>query len=263
MLVSDTLWRDSIETRPQIAATPIFKLNRSHPARRVRAKHRYRPCRQLRRAQRLCHLRRKIVRIAIAASAQSNRLRLDHDFIVAAKPFRGYDFPAMKLLISEARIRRRVAELAREIEHEFGQGELTVVSVLNGSLMFTADLVRQLSMPLRLDYVGLSLYDGRRKPSRAAVRVERLLRLDVRGHNVLILDDILDSGLTLAKIRSLIAAQRPHTIKTCVLLEKDVSRKIPSRADFVGFRVPDRFVVGYGLDYRERYRNLPYIGILK
>ncbi len=168
-----------------------------------------------------------------------------------------------KVLISEARIKRRIRELARKIEDEFGRGELTVVSVLNGSLIFTADLIRQLPMPLQLDYVGLSLYDGKRKPARTSVHVERLLRLDVRGRNVLIVDDILDRGLTLSKIFSLISAQHPRKIKTCVLLDKAVSRQVNIRSDFVGFRVPDRFVVGYGLDYHERYRNLPHIAILK
>ena len=168
----------------------------------------------------------------------------------------------MKVLISEVRIQRRVRELAREIEREFGRRELTVVSVLNGSLIFTADLVRQLSMPLRLDYIGLSLYGGQR-PSARGVKIERMPRLDVRGHDVLIVDDILDTGLTLAKIQSLLVPQKPKRMKICVLLEKKVTRRADVQPHFVGFHIPNRFVVGYGLDYREKYRNLSYIAVLK
>lgn len=153
-------------------------------------------------------------------------------------------------------------ELAREIEREFGRRELTVIAVLNGSLIFTADLVRQLSLPLRLDYIGLSLYEGQR-PSARGVKIERMPRLDVRGRNVLIVDDILDTGQTLTKVCSLVEARKPRAMKVCVLLEKNVPRRIKVWPDFVGFHVPNRFVIGYGLDYREKYRNLPYIAVLK
>jgi hypoxanthine phosphoribosyltransferase len=168
-----------------------------------------------------------------------------------------------KVLISEPRLRRRVAELAQEIRREFGEGELTVIAVLNGGLIFAADLVRQLPFPLRLDYIGLSAYDGERRPTTGKVTVERLMRLDVRRRNVLVVDDILDTGLTLQKIHTLMRGQKPKQLKVCVLLEKNVPRCVKIKPDFVGFKIPNQFVVGYGLDYRENYRNLPYIGVLK
>lgn len=165
-------------------------------------------------------------------------------------------------MISSARIRRRVAELGHLIQRQVGREELSVVAVLNGSLMFTADLVRHLSLPVHLECVRLSLYDGK-SPSREGLRVASLPPLRLHGRTVLIVDDILDTGTTLARVVSLVAARRPRRILTCVLLQKNTARPAAARADFVGFRVPDRFVVGYGLDFLGKYRNLPHIAVLE
>lgn len=165
------------------------------------------------------------------------------------------------VLISEAQIARRVAELSALIERDFAGRELVIVAVLNGTVMFLADLVRRLSLPLRLDFVGVSSYRQGSESSELVLTKE--LRLDVRGRDVLLVDDILDTGKTLHRVLAKLRQLKPRRIKTCVLLEKAARRSEKIEADYVGFSIPDMFVVGYGLDFAERYRNLPFIGVLK
>jgi hypoxanthine phosphoribosyltransferase len=136
-----------------------------------------------------------------------------------------------------------------------------VVSLLNGTVMFLADLIRHLTLPLRLDFMGVSSY-GLGTESGDLVFTKEL-RLDVRGRDVLLVDDILDTGKTLAAVAGLIKSKGALTVKTCVLLDKKARRAVPFEADYVGFDIPNEFVVGYGLDFNERYRNLPCIGVLK
>lgn len=165
------------------------------------------------------------------------------------------------MLISSSQLKRRVAMLAGSITSEFTGRDLTIVSLLNGTVLFLADLIRQLCLPLNLDFIGISSYrDG--TESRELVFTKEL-RLDVRGRDVLVVDDILDTGKTLAAVLARLGALRPRTIRSCVLLNKAARRIEPVQADFVGFEIPDLFVVGYGLDFAERYRNLPFIGVLK
>jgi hypoxanthine phosphoribosyltransferase len=167
-----------------------------------------------------------------------------------------------EILLSEEQIQLRLDELAREIQRDYADKDLTLVPVLTGSVMFVADLLRRLPMRLRVDYIGVSSYHGETR-STGELIVTKALHLDVRGRDVLVVDDILDTGLTLVKIRDMIQKLQPRSLRFGVLLEKDVPHEADFKADYVGFHIPNKFVVGYGLDYRERYRNLPYVGTLK
>jgi hypoxanthine phosphoribosyltransferase len=165
------------------------------------------------------------------------------------------------VLFHESTIMSRLDEMAAEISADYGGKELTVVAVLNGSLMFGADLLRRLEMPLRLDCLSVSSYHG--ASTTGVVTFNQLHLPDVHGRHVLILDDILDSGHTLHAIRDkLLEKTNPLSVKVCVLLRKDVPRQRELEADYVGFDIANEFVVGYGLDYMERFRNLPYIGVI-
>jgi len=164
------------------------------------------------------------------------------------------------VLITEAQLAQRVQALAREIERDFRGREMVVISLLNGTVMFLADLLRYLSLPLRLDFLGVSSYGEGVKPGEPVFTKE--LRLDVRGRDVLLVDDILDTGQTLNRVLPKLRALKPRRIKICVLLDKPARRVEAVEADYIGFTVPDEFVVGYGLDFAERYRNLPFVGVL-
>jgi hypoxanthine phosphoribosyltransferase len=165
------------------------------------------------------------------------------------------------VLIPQAQINRRVRDLTAQIQRDFAGRDLIVVSLLNGTVMFLADLIRHLSLPLRLDFIGVSSYrDG--TESRELIFTKEL-RLEVRGRDVLVVDDILDTGKTLKQVLAKLRVLRPRRIKVCVLLEKKARRIEKVRADYVGFQIPDLFVVGYGLDFAERYRNLPFVGVLR
>lgn len=165
-----------------------------------------------------------------------------------------------RILITEDRLARRIRQLSREIERDFKGREMVVVSLLNGTVMFLADLIRNLSLPLRLDFIGVSSYGAGTESGELVFTKE--LRLDVRGRNVLLVDDILDTGKTVYKVLAKLRALKPRRIKTCVLLNKPARRAEKVEADYVGFEIPDFFVVGYGLDFAERYRNLPFVGVL-
>jgi len=164
------------------------------------------------------------------------------------------------ILITQDQIARRVCALARRIERDHRGREMVVVALLNGTVMFLADLIRHLSLPLRLDFLGVSSYGAGTEPGPLVFTKE--LRLNVRGRDVLVVDDILDTGRTLSRVLSKLRALRPRRIRTCVLLDKRARRVEAVEADYVGFVIPDLFVVGYGLDFAERYRNLPFVGVL-
>ena len=166
-----------------------------------------------------------------------------------------------RVLITEEQIAERVRSLSKQLMEDFAGRELVVVAVLNGTIMFLADLIRNLSLPLRLDFIGVSSY-GLGTESRELVFTKEL-RLDVRGRDVLLVDDILDTGKTLSRILEKLRELEPRHIKVCVLLEKAARRAEKVKADYVGFAIPDLFVVGYGLDFAERFRNLPFVGVLK
>ncbi len=167
-----------------------------------------------------------------------------------------------RVLFDEQTILRRLDELAAEITSQYQDRELTIIAVLNGSLIFMADLLRRIPLPLKLDCLSVASYHGGTKTT-GEVIFKQLALPDVAGRHILILDDILDSGLTLAAIRDTLTTERPRSVKICVLLRKLKARLRPVEADYVGFNIGDEFVVGYGLDYLERYRNLPCIGVLR
>jgi hypoxanthine phosphoribosyltransferase len=166
-----------------------------------------------------------------------------------------------RVLIPDERIARRVRALSRKIERDYAGRELVVVSVLTGTVMFLADLMRHMTLPLRLDFIGVSSYGAGTQSGELIFTKE--LRLNVRGREVLLVDDILDTGRTMSRVLEKLQALRPRRIKTCVLLNKAARRTESIEADYVGFEIPDVFVVGYGLDFAECYRNLPFIGVLR
>jgi len=165
-----------------------------------------------------------------------------------------------RVLITELQIADRIRRLARDIERDFRGREMVVVSLLNGTVMFLADLMRHLSVPLRLDFMGVSSYGAGTESGDLVFTKE--LRLDMRGRDVLLVDDILDTGKTMSRVLPRLRALKPRRIKICVLLDKPARRVENVEANYVGFKIPDFFVVGYGLDFAERYRNLPFVGIL-
>jgi hypoxanthine phosphoribosyltransferase len=165
-----------------------------------------------------------------------------------------------RVLITERQIAQRIRSMSAEIERDFKGREMVVVSLLNGTVMFLADLIRHLSLPLRLDFIGVSSYGAGTESGELVFTKE--LRLDVRGRDVLLVDDILDTGKTLSRVLGKLRALKPRRIKTCVLLNKAARRTEDVEADYIGFEIPDYFVVGYGLDFAERYRNVPFVGVL-
>jgi hypoxanthine phosphoribosyltransferase len=164
------------------------------------------------------------------------------------------------VLITEEQLEKRIKVLAQEIERDFRGREMVVVSLLSGTVMFLADLIRHLNLPLRLDFMGVSSYGSGTESGELVFTKE--LRLDVRGRDLLLIDDILDTGRTLNHVLPKLRALKPRRIKICVLLDKPSRRVENIRADYAGFEIPDFFVVGYGLDFAERYRNLPFVGVL-
>jgi len=164
------------------------------------------------------------------------------------------------VLITDKQLAVRVKQIAKQIERDFRGRDMAIVSLLNGTVMFLGDLIRQLSLPLRLDFMGVSSYGAGTESGELVFTKE--LRLDVRGRDVLLVDDILDTGRTLSRVVPKLRALKPRSIKTAVLLDKPSRRIEKIYADYVGFEIPDVFVVGYGLDFAERYRNLPFVGVL-
>ena len=165
-----------------------------------------------------------------------------------------------RVLITQPQLARRVRTLAAEIERDFQGRDMAVVSLLNGTVMFLADLIRHLNLPLRLDFLGVSSYGAGTESGDLVFTKE--LRLDVHNRDVLLVDDILDTGRTMSRVLPKLRAFRPRRIRTCVLLDKPNRRVEDIEADYVGFEIPDFFVVGYGLDFAESYRNLPFVGVL-
>lgn len=165
-------------------------------------------------------------------------------------------------LISAEALRNRVIELAHQIRGDFAGADLHLICVLKGGVMFLSDLVRAMDGAVSFDFMALSSYGGGTTSS-GEVRVIKDLDYGLEGRNVIIVEDIVDTGLTLHYLQEILKARNPKVLKTACLLSKPSRRKIDVKVDYIGFTIEDRFVVGYGLDYSEKYRNLPYIGVLQ
>lgn len=184
-----------------------------------------------------------------------------------SEPDRSPRLPALaqdleRVLIDEDQLQRRVTELGAAIAADYAGRDLLVLFVLKGALLFVSDLVRAIDLPLRLDFMVVSSY-GAGVASSGSVRIVTDMRTDARNHDILIVEDIIDTGLTLTEIIGHLAVRQPASIEICTLLSKPARRQVDLTVRYVGFEIPDAFVVGYGLDFAERYRNLPYIGVLK
>jgi hypoxanthine phosphoribosyltransferase len=168
-----------------------------------------------------------------------------------------------EILLSEAEIAAEVRELGARISADYRGRELTLVSVLKGSLPFMADLMRSIDIPLRIDLMEVSSYGGASTESSGLVRILKDLSSSIEGADVLIVEDIIDTGLTLNYLIRYLRGKGPASLRICTLLDKPARRLVEIEVDYTGFRIPDQFVVGYGLDYGELYRNLRYVGVLK
>lgn len=168
-----------------------------------------------------------------------------------------------EVLVSEDQIRAKVAELGAQLTADYQGRPLTLVSVLKGSLPFMADLMRAIRIPLTIDLMEVSSYGGAVTETSGLVRILKDLSASIEGKDVVIVEDIIDTGLTLNYLMRYLRGKNPGSLKICALLDKPARRLVDIDIDYRGFSIPDRFVIGYGLDYGEAYRNLPFIGVLK
>jgi hypoxanthine phosphoribosyltransferase len=167
------------------------------------------------------------------------------------------------VLITEEQIRAKVAELGAQLSADYAGRSVTLVSVLKGSLPFMADLMRQISVPVTIDLMEVSSYGGPSTETSGLVRILKDLSASIEGKDVVIVEDIIDTGLTLNYLVRYLRGKNPRSLHICALLDKPARRLVEIAIDYRGFTIPDQFVVGYGLDYGEHYRNLPFIGVLK
>lgn len=170
--------------------------------------------------------------------------------------------PSLKVLLSAEQIHNRIAELGAEIDRDYPSGEpVYLIAVLKGAFIFMADLARAMKTPARIEFIGISSY-GKGKTSSGQVQLTKDLDAPIEGHHVIIVEDILDTGITLNYLSKLMAQRKPKSLKIVTLLDKPERRQSPVKADYVGFKIPDEFVVGYGLDYAEDYRNLKDVCVM-
>jgi hypoxanthine phosphoribosyltransferase len=172
------------------------------------------------------------------------------------------DTDISEVLISREAIERRVAEMGLELASAYKDSVPLLVGVLKGCTLFMSDLIRQMQIPLEIDFMAVLSYRGTRHPS-GAVRIVKDIDDVIEGRNVILIEGIVDTGMTIGYILRNLKARQPRSIRLCTLLDKPARRIVPVPIDFRGFKIPDRFVVGYGLDFHQLYRNLPYIGVLK
>jgi hypoxanthine phosphoribosyltransferase len=165
------------------------------------------------------------------------------------------------VLIDEERLRSRVAELGEEVSADYAGRDLLLIGVLKGAVFFMADLMRHLTVTCEVDFMAISSY-GAATDSSGVVRILKDLDINIAGRDVLVVEDIIDSGLTLSYLMRNLEAREPASLEICALLTKPERREIDVPVRYVGFEIPNRFVIGYGLDFAERYRNLPYVGVL-
>lgn len=172
------------------------------------------------------------------------------------------DYAVKEVLCTEQQLQEKIAELGAAITKDYAGKELLMVSILKGSVMVMADLMRAVDLPLQIDFMNVSSY-GAGTETKGAVKILKDLDVDIKGKNLLIVEDILDSGVTLHNLMNLLWQREPASIEICTLFTKPSRRKVDVEAKYIGFEIPDAFIVGYGLDYDEKFRNLPYVGILK
>lgn len=169
--------------------------------------------------------------------------------------------PSLRVLISAEQIHRRILELGAEIDRDYPQGPVILVAILKGACFFLADLARAMKTPSRIEFVGISSY-GKGKTSSGEVKLTKDLDASVEGQDVIVIEDIVDSGVTLSYLLKVFEQRKPRSLRIATLLDKPDRRQRPVEANYVGFKIPDEFVVGYGLDYAEDYRNLKDICVL-
>ena len=167
------------------------------------------------------------------------------------------------VLVTEEQLRAKVAELGARISRDYAGKDLLLVSILKGAVVFMADLMRAVTIPCSIDFMVVSSYGGTNTQTTGLVKIVKDLDADLTGRDVLIVEDILDTGVTLSNLVPMLKMRNPSSVKICAILDKPTRRKADIQPDYEGFQVPDEFVVGYGLDYDEKYRNLPYVGVLK
>ena len=167
------------------------------------------------------------------------------------------------VLVTEEQLKAKVAELGARISRDYEGKNLVLVSILKGAVVFMADLMRAVTIPCSIDFMVVSSYGGTNTQTTGLVKIVKDLDADLTGRDVLIVEDILDTGVTLSNLVPMLKMRNPSSVKICAILDKPTRRKADIQPDYEGFQVPDEFVVGYGLDYNEKYRNLPYVGVLK
>ncbi|MBQ8998563.1 MAG: hypoxanthine phosphoribosyltransferase [Clostridium sp.] len=168
----------------------------------------------------------------------------------------------IKQMLSEEQIAKKVVELAKRIEKDFEGEELLVVGILKGASIFVSDLIRKINLDVNIDFMSVSSY-GNGTQSSGIVKILKDLDVNIEGKNVLIVEDIIDSGLTLSNLVETLKTRNPKSLKLCTLLDKPQRRVVDIPVDYVGFIIEDKFIVGYGIDWGEKYRNLPYIGVVE
>lgn len=166
------------------------------------------------------------------------------------------------VLVSEQQLKDKVAQLGAQISQDYAGKDLVLVSILKGAVVFMADLMRAVTIPCSIDFMVVSSY-GAGTTTTGLVKIIKNLDSDLSGKDVLIVEDILDTGVTLSNLVPMLKMRNPNSVRICAILDKPSRRRADIQADYTGFQVPDEFVVGYGLDYDEKYRNLPYVGVLK
>ncbi len=168
----------------------------------------------------------------------------------------------ISVLIPEEDVEKRVRELAEQISRDYEGEEVLLICILKGSVFYTCELAKRLTVPVKLDFMSVSSY-GNDTVSSGRVKIIKDLDDSIEGKNVIVVEDIIDSGRTLAHLLAVLKVREPKSIRLCTLLDKPDRREVEVKVDYVGFTIPDAFVVGYGLDYRQMYRNLPYVGVLE
>ncbi|WP_291259007.1 hypoxanthine phosphoribosyltransferase [Fusobacterium sp.] len=166
----------------------------------------------------------------------------------------------IKTLLTREEVERRIKELAKEIEKDYQGKELVVIGLLKGSIVFMSDLIKEINLPLAIDFMSVSSYSG--TTSTGVIKISKDITIDVKDKDVLIVEDIIDTGLTLSHVKKLFQDREVKSLKICTLLDKPSRRTVEMKGEYVGFEIPDEFVIGYGLDYDQYYRNLPYIGVV-